>query len=491
MAGSIPDAAFRLEHGFAVKPDLSLDKGPGNSLLMGQNAPRDEIEAIYLGKHAETPYRNVWLDTRGAHVLYAMGKRRSGKSYTLGVLAEGLAAQGWIKQGSLSQGVLILDTMNVYLTMPFGVESTHSDKSDIVKELRKWKLDPEQLPMTLFRPRGTTTPTAVSSTEITLRPSDLGSDEWCGLFEADPFADPLGHLITELYARVSIDGYTDSRNGTFVHPNPTFILQDLLNALEYDHDLDRYHRDTRESLRRRLDMLRRVPIFSDAGLDVRQLFRPGHISVLLLRELDQQMRTVLVALIVKRAMQLRGISEQQERMIPIHLARAEKFASTDPDVSRRERQLAEECKERAKEGLPRSWIIIDEAHNYIPARGVVPSRKPLKKYVDEGRNLGLSIVVATQQPSGLDPSIQRNADMLLIHALSHHDDIVAAEGMINTACPSEIIVDTRQKIEGGQAFESLVRHLPLGYALASTDRANRLFPICMRPRVTVHGGTDY
>ena len=81
--------------------------------------------------------------------------------------------------------------------------------------------------------------------------------------------------------------------------------------------------------------------------------------------------------------------------------------------------------------------------------------------------------------------------MLLIHALSHHDDIVAAEGMINTSEPSEITVDARQKIEGGRTFETLVRSLPPGFALASTDRANRLFPICVRPRVTVHGGTDY
>jgi hypothetical protein len=487
----IPDVTFRTEHGFSIKPEISLDKGPANSLLMGQNAPREEYEAIYLGKHAETPYRNVWIDTRGAHVLYVMGKRRSGKSYTLGVLAEGLAAQSWCKQGRLLQGVLILDTMNIYLTMPFSADSTYSDQSDIIKELRKWKLEPEELPMTLFRPRGTSTPTAVRSMEMSLRPSDLGAEEWCGLFDADPFADPLGHLITELYAKVSIDGYTDTRDNSCIPPNPNFVLQDLLNALEYDQDLDRYHRDTREALRRRLDMVRRVPIFSDAGLDVRQLLIPGHISILLLRELDQQMRSVLVALIVKKVMQLRGISEQQERMIPIHLARAEKLATTDPEGSKREVLLAEECQQQTTEGLPRSWIIIDEAHNYIPAHGTVPSRKPLKKYVDEGRNLGLSIVVATQQPSGLDPSIQRNADMLLIHALSYHDDILAAEGMINTDCPSEVTVDSRQKFEGGRAFECLVRNLPLGYVLASTDRANRLFPIRIRPRITIHGGTDY
>lgn len=487
MPGQIRDASFRLEHGFAVKPDLTLDKLTGNELVMGQNAP-GHPEAIYLGKQAETPYRNVWMDVRGAHVVYAMGKRRSGKSFTLGVLAEGLAAQTWIRQGDTSQGVLILDTMNVYLTMPFGVESIHSDESAAVKDLRKWNLQPEEPPMTLFRPRGTSTPAAVSSTEITLRPADLGPDEWCGLFEVDPFADPLGHLITELYAHVAVDGYQHA--GDFVPAKPDFVLLDLLNALEQDTGLNRYHRDTRESLRRRLDLVRRVPLFSDQGLDVRQLFRPGHISILLLRDLEQEMRSVLVALITKRAMQLREISEQHERMIPIHLAKASKLASSDSGAASRELELAEQCRVEALAGLPRSWIIIDEAHNYIPARGAIASRKPLKKYVDEGRNLGLSIVVATQQPSGLDPSLQRNADMLLIHSLSHHDDIVAAEGMINTAPPTEVMID-RQKIEGSRSFETLVRNLPLGYALASTDRANRLFPIRIRPRITVHGGSDY
>jgi hypothetical protein len=111
--------------------------------------------------------------------------------------------------------------------------------------------------------------------------------------------------------------------------------------------------------------------------------------------------------------------------------------------------------------------------------------------VDEGRNLGLSIVVATQNPAGLDPSIQRNADLLLIHSLSRHDDITAAEGMINTAPPSDVTVDSRHKFEGNRALENLVRSLPLGYALAATDRANRLFPVRIRPRTTVHGGADY
>lgn len=491
MPGQVPDAKFRLKHGFSVQPDLSIDKGPGRSLLIGQNVPESETKAIYLGKQAETPYRGVWIDTRGAHVVYVMGKRRSGKTYTLGVLAEGLGASGWIKQGPFQQGILILDSMNVFLTMPYSVDETYTERSSEFKELRKWKLDEEQLSINLFHPRGTKTPTGITSVEVTLRPSDLGSDEWCGLFEVDPFADPLGHLITEVYAKTAIDGYIDSDTGQRIDPKPNFSLEDFLVTLERDPDMNRYHRDTRESLRRRLDAVRRLPIFSARGLDIRQLLDPEKISVLLLRDLDQQMRSVLVAMIIRKMMQLRGIAEQEERMIPIHLARAQKLESIDHNKASLERELAEECRKKARNGIPRSWVIIDEAHNYIPSSGTVPSRKPLKKYVDEGRNLGLSIVAATQQPSGLDPSIQRNADVLLIHALSHHDDINAAKGMVNTAVPSEVTIGTIEKISGSRSFETLVRKLPQGYAMASTDRANRLFPFCVRPRVTIHGGGDY
>ena len=489
MPGSIPTGAFRLSHSFALKPDLTADTGPEGGILLGSHSPA-ATEAIYLGKQGEAPYSNIRMDTRGAHALYVMGKRRSGKSYTLGVLAEGLVAQSWIRQGGREHGVLILDTMNVYLTMPFGVEATFAGESDDVKQMRRWRLKAEVPKLTIFRPTGTVLPEEVASEEVSLRACDLGSEEWCGLFEADPFADPLGHLITELHAKVSVDGYVDSRSGRAVKANPKFLLADLVTALQYDDELQRYHQTTRESLKRRLESVRRLPVFSDRGFDVRQLIVPGQISVLLLRELDSQLRSVLVALIVKKMMQLRGVAEQQERVRDRHLARAATLIDNG-ESAREESEAAEKAGRLAEEGLQRCWLIIDEAHNYIPAVGMVPSRRPLKKYVDEGRNLGLSIVVATQQPSGLDPSIQRNADMLLVHSLSHRDDIQAAEGMINTAAPHDLALGTKQRFEGGRTFEGAVRNLPAGYALASTDRANRLIPVCIRPRITVHGGADY
>ena len=491
MPGKIPQSRFRLPHTFAAQPSLSCDEMPDGSWLVGQNISKENVEAIYLGKHAEAPHRNVWMDIRGAHVLYVMGKRRSGKSYTLGSIAEGLVSESWVHQGLMSPGVLILDTMNVYLTMSFAVEDTLSDGNPELVEARKWNLEPEKFGPKLFHPAGFELPKEVAGQSISLKASDLGPEEWCGLFEVDPFVDPMGHLITTICSKLLTEGTRDKETGDHQPAKDSFNLADMVLVLERDIEVDGYSVDTRSALKRRLQTLNRMPLFSEQGLDVRNLFEPGKISILLLRDLDPEMRSVLVSLIVKRAMMLRSLSENFERMIPIHLEKARKLMLSDPELADREEEEARSCELRAEQGLPRSWIIIDEAHNYIPARGNAPSRKPLKKYVDEGRNLGLSIVVATQQPSGLDPSIQRNADILLIHSLSHQDDIVAARGMINTSSPDEVTLDDKYKFPSSKTFEAFVRNLPSGYAIASTDRANRLFPIRIRPRATVHGGGDY
>ena len=491
MPGRIPKSRFRLQHTFAVQPALTCDALPDEGLLIGQNAARESVEAVYLGKHAEAPHRNVWMDTRGAHALYVMGKRRSGKSYTLGSIAEGLVSQTWVRQGNMRPGVLILDTMNVYLTMPFSVEETLSESNPELAEARKWKLESEDLVPKLFVPGGSKMPTGIKGQHVTLRASDLGPEEWCGLFDVDPFVDPMGHLITTIHAKLAVEGVKHKDTGAERPAMTRFNLADMIDVLETDAEVNDFAHDTRQALKRRLQVLGRMPLFGAAGLDVRRLLEPGKVSILLLRDLDAEMRGVMVSLIVKRVMRLRSIAEQYERLIPIHLEKADKYASADPELAEFEQNEARKCEAHAQEGLPRSWIIIDEAHNYIPARGNVPSKKPLKKYVDEGRNLGLSIVVATQQPSGLDPSIQRNADLILIHSLSHQDDILAARGMINTSSPDEVILDQKYKFPSGKAFEALVRNLPIGYAIASSDRANRLFPVRIRPRATIHGGSDY
>ena len=487
----IPDIRFRLPHRFSALPSLVCDTMTDGGLIIGRNNWSGAPDAIFVGKHAEAQNRNVWMDIRGAHVLYVMGKRRSGKSYTLGGIAEGLVARTWVNQGSMLPSVLILDTMNVFLTMPFAVRDTSSTDSPEWREANRWHIEGSDAVPNLYFPAGTEVPASVPGRHITLRASDLDPEEWCALFEIDPFVDPMGHLLTTVYTKLSSDRRTRVRHGTKAESKDYFDIEDMMHVLDTDREIEDFAVDTKNALRRRLRTINHMSFFSSDGLDVKQLFTPGQISILLLRDLEPEMRNVLVSLVVKRAMRLRAVAEQCERLAPVHRKRAERFKTTNPHLAEVEEAAANECDQRAKEGLVRSWIIVDEAHNYIPAKGNPPSKKPLKKYVDEGRNLGMSIVVATQQPSGLDPSIQRNADMLLIHALSHQDDISAARGMINTAVPDEVVLEDKYKFATQRAFDAMVRSLPMGYAVASTDRANRLFPVKIRPRATLHGGGDY
>ena len=59
----------------------------------------------------------VYLDVAGAHVMFIVGKRGSGKSYTMGSIAEGLADLPQEIKQNLS--IVLLDTMGIYWTMKY------------------------------------------------------------------------------------------------------------------------------------------------------------------------------------------------------------------------------------------------------------------------------------------------------------------------------------------------------------------------------------
>ena len=488
---SIPNLTFRIEPGYTFGQDLASFEFYSQNLLIGGLSTSSESDSIFLGKVAEYQRnKNVWIDCEGAHAIYVMGKRRSGKTYTLGVLLEGLASNNWIKQGNEKQAIVMLDTMNVFITMPHNVEDVYGNKSKQFEDVRRWGLQKESFNVILFYPRGTTPPHEGVSKEIAIRPTDLSGEDWAALFGVDTYSDPMGQLIADLYERVVLEGY-DNIKGTHINPNRDYSIDDLIFCIDNCQSIiSGYSPDTIRAIKARLKAIKRLSIFSETGINLKEIFLPGQISILLLRDLKQDLRSLLVGVLVKKIMEFRSISDNYERLAAIHKAKSKTLSDQgNKEKAQEENQEHEKCLEKAQTGLPRGWIIIDEAHNYIPAKGITPSGEPLKKYVNEGRNLGLSIVVATQNPSALDPSIRRNADILIIHSISMRDDISTAEGMINTFIPDTFEFG-REKVSS-RAFERLVRSLPLGYAVISNDRVNRVFVAKIRPRITIHGGVEY
>ena len=237
-ATKVPHKPMRFDYGYHFFDTLKLTSfGQRDDYLIGAITEK-EIEAIFIGKIAEFDGlmgRNLWLDTKGAHVVYIMGKRRSGKSYTLGNIAEGLITDGLKAGEGGKQAVLILDTLNLYWTME-NLPSPELD-ADQMKELEKWGLRPQTMKnIACYYPRGFKRPYMPDHyLEFAIKPSDLEGVDWATLFEVDPIIDPMGQLLCEIHEKVAVEGYTSARFP--VKPKPDYEIDDMLSCLDKDKDV--------------------------------------------------------------------------------------------------------------------------------------------------------------------------------------------------------------------------------------------------------------
>jgi len=128
-------------------------------------------------------------------------------------------------------------------------------------------------------------------------------------------------------------------------------------------------------------------------------------------------------------------------------------------------------------------VVIDEAQNALPSERRTTATDMLIKFVREGRNYGLSFMVATQQPTALDQRILSQVDTLIAHRLTVQTDIDYVRRNLKSNLPEEVVY-ANSKL----SFDELMRSLDVGQALVSNTEAERSFIVDVRPRVSVHGG---
>jgi hypothetical protein len=460
---------------YQLEPEL-----PKGDILAGDPAARG-IDRVLLGKLVEAGQaRRVFLDISGEQVVAILGKRGTGKSYTLGVLIEGLAAgrgEGPVSTMITPRSGLVLDIMDIFWTS--AIPLTAEGSPEIAKQharMEKGGYKAQELSVDTWIPAGFARPDIdpPNVSELRIQASDLGLDDWADLFGVDIYGEPRGMLISDIVTRVSTDGYTTIA-GEQVAPKQEYSFQDLLQCLETAQDIvASYRDDTRRSVRQRMGSYAALTLFSGEGTPLGAILKPFRVSVLMLARVPDELKKVLVAVLLKRILrERRDASFAQKRL------------DLDGRLKPGEKQ---ELAAFITRSVPRTWVLLDEAHVLAGVGQGSGAGEALIKYAKEGRNYGLSMVVATQQPSALDPRLTSQAETLIVHQLTAPADAAVATQNLRSPLPTKIKIGTHET-----SVDVLLRRLSQGEMAFSCGNAPTLPRLCVamvRPRISAHGGYE-
>ena len=127
--------------------------------------------------------------------------------------------------------------------------------------------------------------------------------------------------------------------------------------------------------------------------------------------------------------------------------------------------------------LPKVWVLIDEAHQFIPSGKTTLSKEALIRWAKEGRQPGLSLAVASQQPSAIDSEVITQCDVLLVQKLTNSLDIQAVNSL-------------SQDYMGSELKKFIKRLNRQGEAVLVDDELEKVMMIQIRPRKSHHGGGE-
>ena len=430
---------------------------------------------VYLGRLGEAgALTDVRFDTSLAHVVGLFGKRGSGKSYTLGTLLEGLCTreeQTSIASNPRGRAVLLFDTLGIFQWADIGLESK-SGQHVIQQQLalrRGWDIKTEPLDVAIWIPqgaRGESTP--ATHREFTINYSDFAAEDWGYLLGIDIYRDRMGQLLNDAYVKVTLEGWNDGDNSH--KAESAYSLASLIRCIDTDRELvTTYAPETRRAVRQQLSTYERNPVFAGDGTPLSELLFPGRMSVIVMNKMSDELRLIVVAAFLRRLIASRIRASETEK----HLHLLDNLSAEKQETLRGTLAGA----------VPQTWVAIDEAQNILPSERATTATDVIVKYVREGRNYGLSFVIATQQPMSIDPRILAQVDTLITHKLTVQGDIDYVRKNLKASLPEET-----KFANAVLGLDDILRGLDVGQALISNTETDRSFILDIRPRVSVHGG---
>ena len=403
---------------------------------------------IYIGKgfvkmgQYTSLSNKIFLDVIRTHIILIAGKRGSGKSYTIGVFAEQLADLP--KEVSQNIASIIFDTMGIYWTMKYQNEKDR-------ELLEEWGLTPKNLPVKIFVPYGHFDEYAEKGIPVdkkfALDITEMSAEDWIMAFKMD-LIDPVGVLIQTTIVKLEEDG-------------KKFYIEEIINEIEKEKNSSRDAKNAAIGLFQAADSW---GIFARKGTkqtNIIELVTAGITTVLDLSVYKSigafTVRALVVSLVSRKLFEQRMASRKKEEINSI--------------VKRFEIKGEAEKKE-----MPLIWMFIDEAHEFLPLNKKTIATDALVQLLREGRQPGISMILATQQPGKIHRDVMTQSDVILSHKVTSKQDLSA----LNQIMQSYML----------ESISKYMNELPnlKGSGIILDDTSERIYPMRIHPRFTWHGG---
>ena len=387
---------------------------------------------------------DILLDVNRTHVVFVCGKRGSGKSYTMGVIAEGIASLP--KETAYNLCTIIFDTMGIYWTMKY---PNQKDKG----LLKQWNLEGKGLDVKVYTPKGyfkqwkeKGIPTDFP---FSIKPSELASADWCMTFDINP-NKAAGVLLERIINKLKKD-------------SKVYSIQDIIKAVKEDKKSTENDKNVVENQFRKAGTW---GLFSKEGTSIEELTYGGKTIVIDLSPYATQAGTWgIKALVI-------GIIAQKVFLERLAARKIEEYGALEGAM----KYFGKKGKGSIQRKTPLVWLMLDEAHEFLPYEGETAATNALVTILREGREPGVSLILASQQPGKIHTDVMTQADVVIAHRLTAKLDVEAL----------------------GKLMQSYMRHgldeelnkLPRvkGAAIVFDDMNEKLYPMQTRPRFTWHGG---
>ncbi len=368
-------------------------------------------------------------------------------SYTLGVLAEEIS--NLPPNVSQNLAVLIFDTMGIFWTMNYKNEK----ETELMKD---WNIKAEKLPVRVFVPYGFAEKWRERGIpvykEFALRVSDITAEEWCLTFDLS-YVDPVGASIQGAVTKLS----EDLEDGLIKE----FDIDDIIKAIRLDKETGQHEKNAAINLFEAAKTWKIFATKKEKSTNVSDLIETGKPTVVDLSCYSSigtvNVRALVMGLICKKLFNERMEARKHEEVEAV-------------------RHGLDYLYYKEKREMPLVWIFVDEGHEFLPLQGKTAATDALIQIMREGRQPGISMAIATQQPGQIHRDVMTQSDIVISHRVTAKPDIDSLNYIMQTYLLADIktYLDNLPRLKGS--------------AIILDDNSERIYPMRVRPRFTWHGG---